>query len=223
MRMAEPVLWAWPAATHVGMTVPKERFARRPGVGTGAREALRDDVESILWVCKLAPGTVNVPASPGVPEIQVFQIRARQSDVPARTLELIDRAIPLPVVFEVLAPDGDSVRYAAALQSGPETAPRHTAFFSTDWLPVETERSPLPASAGRLGDLYVRLLAPLLPVDPLPGENAETLAARATEYQQADREVAALTQKMRAEKQFKRRVELRHALQDAQTRRDKLR
>ena len=34
-------------------------------------------VEQIVWQYKLAPETINLPATPGVPEIQVFGIGSR--------------------------------------------------------------------------------------------------------------------------------------------------
>jgi Domain of unknown function (DUF4391) len=53
--------------------------------GTGARHRVKklfvQQVEQIVWQFKLAPETINLPARPAVPEIQVFAIQLKTPEL----------------------------------------------------------------------------------------------------------------------------------------------
>lgn len=211
------LLYRWPVAAKFGRRVPKEKFYENGHVTNPIREKFVTEVRRITWAYKLAELTINLPGSPAVPEVQVFQIDAKMDDVSDPVLTAIDKAIPFPVVFEITRGDGAnrSVRMVAAHKQLGVGAPQLSAYYSTGWQPVDRERKPVP-TAITLSSLYTALLGPLIPVPVRPGEELSALASRLQTVRKLEREITALERKLRMEPQINRKVELRRTLKTKQ-------
>ena len=212
------LLYRWPVAAKFGSRVPKEKFYENGHVTNPIREKFVTEVQRITWAYKLAEVTINLPGSPAVPEVQVFQIDAKMDDVSEPVLTAIDKAIPFPVVFEVTRGDGanQSVRMVAAHKQLGVSARNFGAYYSTGWQPANAERQPLPTAIS-LPALYTALLDPLIPVTVRPGEEMSELAARLQTVRKLEREITALERKLRTEPQINRKVELRRTLKTKQS------
>lgn len=203
-------LWAWPDGGRRETPIPKEAIVAQTARGrTAVRDLLKSEVAGIRWLRTLTPGVLGVQEAEGLPEIQVIEVTAKRDDVSTAVLNAIDAAIATPVVFEVRsAADERRFRFAASLQHGGATS--RTAVFTTGWLPADC-RGPLPPAVDLRG-FYTALLAPILPVSSRPGENLAALASRASEVLRLEREIERTESRMRNEKQFKKKVELRRSL-----------
>jgi hypothetical protein len=212
------LLYRWPIAAKFGIRVPKEKFYENGHVTSAVREKFVTEVQRITWAYKLAEVTINLPGSPAVPEVQVFQIDAKMKDVSEPVLTAIDKAIPFPAVFEVTRNDGAhrSVRMVAAHKQLGVGVPKLSAYYSTEWQPLDAERQPLP-TAITLSALYAGLLGPLLPVTARPGEGMSEVAARLQTVRKLEREIGALEHKLLTEAQLNRKVELRRTLKTKQS------
>lgn len=210
-------LYRWPDAAKFGRRVPKEKFYEHGTVSTAVREKFIAEVQRITWAYKLAETTINLAGSAAVPEIQIFEIDAKGSDVSEPVLIAIDKAIPFPIIFEINRGEGEaqSTRMVAAHKQLGSGAPKVGAYYSTDWKPIRSKRQPLP-TAITLPALYTALLAPLTPVAVQPGEDVADVAARLEKVRKLEREIAVLERKLRTEPQFNRKVELRRALKTKQ-------
>lgn len=217
------LLYRWPPAAKFGRRVPKEKFYEHGNVNTAVRDEFVSEVARITWGYKLATGTINLPEAPQVPEIQVFEITAKNAEVSEKVLAAIDKAIPTPIVFEITRNlDGAwRTRMVAAhkqlstvAQRG-SAAPKTSQYFTTGWLPDDAERQPLP-TAITLPALYAALLEPLTNVEVRPGEGMSEVADRLKTVGKLEREIAALERKLRTEKQLNRKVELRRTLKTKQ-------
>jgi hypothetical protein len=204
-----PRLYRWPNSARYGKAVPKIKFYEQGKVNTALRERFVAEVQRITWAYKLAESTINLPGSAAVPEIQVFEIEAKGNDVSDVVLAAIDKAVKTPIIFELSR--GGEVRLAAAHKA---TA-RPGAYFTTPWLPAESDRAPLP-TAINLPSLYAALLAPLVPVAAQAGEDVAAIAERVEAARRLEREIAALERKLRNEPQLNRKVELRRTLKTKQ-------
>lgn len=216
-------LFAWPPAAAVGKTIAKAKLVEQASGPSRLRRELTERVDGIRWAFKLSPGTIGLPPTDNVPEIQVIAVDAKSDDVPQAALTAIDRAILTPTVFEVHARRGAGaprVRMAAAF--GPVGAPESgRPWHNSGWLAADAPRVPLPPALNLEG-LYAHLIAALLPVERPPGEPIAHTVQRAGEVDRRDREIARLTAKMRAEPQFNRQVEMRRRVQALQSERDAL-
>lgn len=212
------LLYRWPIAANFGIRVPKEKFYANGHVTNAVREKFVTEVQRITWAYKLAEVTINLPGSSAVPEVQVFQIDAKMDDVSEPVLTAIDKAIPFPAVFEVTRNDGALryVRMVAAHKQLGVGVPKLSAYYSTEWQPLDAERQPLP-TAITLSALYTALLGPLLPVTARPGEGMSEVAGRLQTVRKLEREIGALEHKLLTESQLNRKVELRRTLKTKQS------
>ncbi|MCD1652294.1 DUF4391 domain-containing protein [Halomonas meridiana] len=160
-------LYAWPKQAAFGRVVPKSKIYEHATASAALRERFVQQVEQINWAYKLAPETVNLPATPAVTEIQVFRLSLKGASLDQDVLKAIDRAIPFPLIFELA--QGGRIKLTAAYKR-PAPTPKSAAdssrwvvgsYFETDWQPESTLRQPLPVALDMAG-LYEQLLSPLV-------------------------------------------------------------
>ncbi|WP_416957946.1 DUF4391 domain-containing protein [Nocardioides sp. T5] len=207
------LLYRWPKAAEFGRVVPKTKFYEHASLGSTVKDRFISDVRRITWAYKLAEATINLPGSGEVPEIQIFEIEAKEEDVAEGVLAAIDKAVRTPIIFEISRGEGAGgvIRMVAAHKQLGSGAPKLGPYFSTDWQPVSDDRSPLPTAID-LTTMYTALLEPLTPVVSRAGENVSDVVGRLTTVRALEREIAALERKLRNEPQLNRKVELRRTL-----------
>lgn len=203
-------LYRWPSPAQFRRTVPKTKFYEHASVGSTIKDRFVSDVRRITWAYKLAESTTNLPGGVEVPEIQVFEIEAKQDDVADGVLAAIDKAVRTPIIFEVSRGDSSNkaIRMVAAHKLLGTGVPKLGPYFSTEWHHASSERSALPTAIDLLS-LYTALLQPLTPVALRPGESVPDVVRRLTTVRALEREIAALQRKLRNERQLNRKVELR--------------
>lgn len=231
------ILYDWPRAAAFGRVIPKNKIYEHAGAGTALKDLFVRDVEQIIWAYKLAPETVNLAATERVAEIQVLRITARTKDLDSRILRAIDKAIPFPLLFEIVH-DG-RIKLAAAYKRPSEGGATHWVvgeYFDGEWLPEDTPRTPLPVALD-MGVLYERLLAPLVTgqtsrflaaagvssdaEEPLVAPAAASSMPLEARLQQAEairkqlREIERIKARLSREKQFNKRVAINTELRAA--------
>lgn len=217
------ILYRWPTAAKFGSRISKEKFYEHGTISTAVRGKFISEVQRITWEYKLANATINLPGTPSVPEVQVFEISTKQSDVSDQVLSAIDKAIPFPIIFEITRDFGNGqVRMVAAHKQFGAGAPKGSQYFSTGWQAAETARQPIP-TAITLPALYAALLEPLTEVEVRPGEEMSEVADRLKVIGKLEREIAALERKLRTEQQLNRKLELRRELRSKQVEREQQR
>lgn len=211
------VLYQWPAGSRFGAHVPKAKLYENAPVPAALREKFIAEVQRITWTHKLAEGTINLPGSPAVPEIEVLQIDSKCDDVADAVLAVIDKAIPNPIVFEIAreAAERREVRMVAAYKLHGAGTPKTPAYYSTRWMPADTERGPMPTAIS-LPALYSALLAPLTPIEIRPGEEMSDVGARLEAVRRLQREIVGLERRLRSEPQLNRKIDLRRKLKAKQ-------
>ena len=215
-------LYAWPKQAAFGRVVPKSKIYEHAAVSAALKERFVQQVEQINWAYKLAPETVNLPATPAVAEIQVFRISLKGASLDHEVLKAIDRAIPFPLIFELV--QGGRIKLVAAYKR-PAQNPKSAAdssrwvmgsYFETDWQPESSPRQPLPGALN-LGALYEKLMYHLSPLIPRPQEPLADLLERGEQVQARQREIDRITSQLKREKQFNRKVELNTTLRRLKT------
>jgi hypothetical protein len=211
------LLYRWPRAAKFGRVVPKTKFYEHAAVPAAVREKFVAEVQRITWAYKLAETTINLPGTTAVPEIQVFQIDAKDDDVSEPVLTAIDKAVKTPIIFEITRGDGPErrTRMAATHKLFSSGVPKLGTYYTTEWHPNDDDRRPLP-TAINLATLYTALLEPLTTLAVRPGEEVSEVAARLETVRKLERELATLERKLRTEPQLNRKVELRRALRTKQ-------
>ncbi|MEA9750760.1 DUF4391 domain-containing protein [Xanthomonas campestris pv. raphani] len=207
-----PALVSYPAQAAFGRVLPKFKVYERSGASARLKELFVRQVEQIAWAYKLAPETLNLPARPDVPEIQVFSLQLKALELHRDVLRCIDGAIPFPIIFD-LAFDGRTRVIAAYKRPSETDASRWVLsdYFATDWLPADCQRTAMPVAL-HMGGLYEQLLNRLIPLPARPKESLADLVARVEQAQTLQRELDKTTALLSNEKQFNRKVEINAAL-----------
>lgn len=217
-----PALFDFPPQAKVGRVLPKSKIYQHGRVSAALRERFVRQVEQITWQYKLAPETINLPARAGIEEIEIFDVALKTDALDEDVLRAIDRAIPLPIVFQLQ--HGQRTRMAAAYKrpSAAEAGKWVIAdYFAGEWQPAAAERRALPMALD-LHSLYEQLLRSLLPQAARPGESLAEQVERLTRLRSRQNEYSKIETRLHKEKQFNRKVALNAQLRDLKTEIDQL-
>lgn len=213
-------LFAWPPAAKVESRIARDRLFRQAGGGKAIRALYDAQVERIDWAFKLFERSVNLPPAGGVDEIEVFRLTLRGDRIDDRVLAHIDKAIPHPILFELVrhAPDGDEVMLAAAYKRRSEADKSQAValeHWRGQWVAATQAREPLPQAASLEG-LYAGLLRSLWPHGSRGGESLRSQAERLSRIATQGKAVERLQLKLRREGDFARKTEINRELRAAQ-------
>ena len=89
-------LFHYPKQAAFERVLPKNKIYVHAKPSSALRKQFVRQVDKIVWQYKLSPETVNLPARPGVPEIQIFAIALKTPELSEDVLRCIDQAIPFP-------------------------------------------------------------------------------------------------------------------------------
>lgn len=209
------VVYQFPKAAEYGRVIPKNKIYKY-GSSSKAIKQLFNEVDQIRWSYKLAPNTVNLPATNAVQEIQVISITLRGNSLSDEVLQVIDMSIPSPILFELNT--GNKLQYAACFKRRNEADKSRwviSGYFRSEWMSLDTKRQPIPVSLS-LETLYHSFICLLVSLVPRKGESIQSLVDRANLIKMKLKEAEKLVKKRNAEKQFKYRVELNQALHELQ-------
>ncbi|QTO52772.1 DUF4391 domain-containing protein [Duffyella gerundensis] len=198
----------YPKQAVFGRTLPKSKIYEHSGANTRLKDLFVEQVDQIVWQYKLAPETINLLARPGVPELQIFSIQLKTSELNLDVLRCIDGAVQFPIIFE-LSFDGRTKVIAAYKRPNESDASRWVLsdYFATAWLPSDCERAAMPLAL-ELGGLYEQVLHRLIPTPPRLQESLADLVSRAELVAAKQREVEKVASRLAKEKQFNRKVEI---------------
>jgi hypothetical protein len=196
----------YPSQAAFGRTLPKSKLYAHSHAGTRLKTLFVQQVEQIVWQFKLAPETINLPARPAVPEIQVFSIQLKTPELSFDVLRAIDQAVQFPIIFE-LAHAGRTQVVACHKRLSEADASRWVLsdYFASGWLADNVQRSAMPVVL-HLGSLYEQLLRALLPLPARPHETLAEHVARLDAMAAKQREAERTAARLGKERQFNRKV-----------------
>jgi len=214
-------LFTFPKSAAFGKVLPKNKIYEHSGANTRLKELFVEQVERIVWQYKLAPETINLPARPGVPEIQIFSIQLKSTELHEDVLRCIDGAVQFPILFELNQGQGEQAKtqvVAAYKRPSEADASRWvlSSYFTSDWMPASTARTAMPLALD-MAHLYAVLLQGLIPLSARPQESLADLVARAEQVAAKQREVEKAASRLAKEKQFNRKVEINAELRKLKT------
>lgn len=197
----------FPRTTIVGKPIPKNAFYKHLEVNAKMKQHFVDDVDSIHWLYKLAPSTINVEDGKLVHEVVVFSAALKSEDCPDDVFLFIDQNMPRHVVF-ILEYDN---RYKVLLnykewkdgQNGPF---RIIKTFVTDWL---TDNQLLLTLEGQNMDaLYESIAGQVSGFGTKKAEDTKRIVELEGLIDKAKRDVESIQKRIRNERQLNRQMEL---------------
>ena len=205
------MLFDYPTKARFGRKIPKSKLYENASVNTKLKDKFVNQIEKIVWQYKLAPDTLNLDATNKVPEIQVFDIFLKTKEVDQTLLEVIDKAIPLPIIFQIHK--GNKVKIKAAYKRPSESANNKwviESYFESEWLDKYSTKQPMPQALD-LGKLYEQLLKSLMPVEVTSSKTTQTLDEQVgiiNQINSLQKELDKLNSKYKKEKQRNRQFEI---------------
>lgn len=208
------MLFEYPKKAEFGRIVPKSKIYERAKPSTKLRNQFVAELGQIVWKCKLAQETINLPPRSGVTEIQVFSLAARTSELSEAVLRCVDKTIPSPVVYEISFEE--KVKVVVAYKRQSDSTPDEWVvdlYFESEWFPSNAKRKPLPVVLD-MGSLYEAFICELIPYPSKHDESLRELVERMGTLYSKKSESEKLRRKIEAEKQFNRKVELNSQLNE---------
>lgn len=219
--MSEPsnknALFSYPPQAAFGRTLPKNKLYEKAGANTRLKDLFVAQVEQIVWQYKLAPETINLPAKPGVPEVQVFSIHLKVPELHLDVLRCIDGAVQYPIIFE-LCFEGRVQPIACHKRLSEADASQWVCsdYFAGSWQAADAARTPLPMALD-LAALYESLLRQLISVPARPQEKLADQVQRMGKLAALQRAVDKTQAQLAKEKQFNRKVGINAQLRQLKT------
>ena len=205
------MLFDYPTKARFGRKIPKSKLYENASVNTKLKDKFVNQIEKIVWQYKLAPDTLNLDATDKVPEIQIFDVFLKTKEVDQVLLEVIDKAIPLPIIFQIHK--GNKVKIKAAYKRPSESANNKwviESYFESEWLDKYSTKQPMPQALD-LGKLYEQLLKSLMPVDVISSKTTQTIDQQVDKINNINslqKELDKLNSKYKKEKQRNRQFEI---------------
>ncbi len=207
-----------PKTTEFNKRIPKQKFYENLSVTPAVKKAFTEQIKIIYWRNKLATTTLNLAPGEQVTEIEVFEIKLNSPDLDENVLRLIDREIPYHILF-LLEYDGKyqaAVGYKEAAGSG-KAAFKVDRYYRTEWL--AEEELPLYLEGLTIDSAYENFIRQIAGNSLSSGE--DTTLKESVEQQkhreQLEKQIATLEVKMKKEKQFNRKMELKAEIKKLQS------
>jgi len=208
------MFYEFPKQAAFGKTIPKKKIYEQSSPNSKIMDKFVKEVEKIIWSYKLSPDTINIPASKSVHEIQIFTIILRTDDFSTEILQIIDKAIPSPIIFQLYY-QGKVCNYAAYKR--PSEADRSkwviSSYFGNDgFIQYQSDMKERLPIAIDMGSLYELILKDMIPIPSRDGESLKDLVDRFETLTSKEKEAIKLESRMKKEKQFNRKVEINRSL-----------
>lgn len=221
-------LYQFPQQAKVDRIIPKNKFYEQGKANTKIEQLFVDQVENIRWAYKLASSTIHLQEQEDLKEIQIFQVKSRVEDLDVSILSFIDKLILTPIIFEVVYQD--KVKVIATykrLNQSDKSKVVIGQYYASDWLD-DAGRVELPLYLN-LADLYEHFITLLLPISSSEylENDAEPVSIElklqlAQQIETLQKQLIKLKSKLKAEKQFNRKIELNKYIQAIETDLNKL-
>jgi hypothetical protein len=219
------MFFEYPKATSFGRKIPKSKFYENAKLNTKLKDKFINQIDKIVWQYKLASNTLNLDATKAVPEIQILDLFLKTKEVDLDILTLIDKAIPLPIIFQIHYEK--KIKIKATYKRPSESNSDNWVFDSyieSHWEAHDVIRQPLPQVLN-LEKLYESLLTELIPVEFKSNEKKENIGIRFDIIKQAKllkKDIETLNMKYKQEKQRNRQFDINKQIKLKQKELDKL-
>lgn len=201
-------MFGFPVSTEFNKRIPKQKFYENIEVSPAVKRIFVEQIRIIYWRNKLAAATLNLAAGDAVTEIEIFEVKLNTPQLDEAVLRQIDKAIPYHILF-VLTYEGKAqawIGYKEAT-SGSNTF-KVNRYYHTEWMPEnELQFSVDGLNMDAVYESLVRQIAGER-LQALSHESLKESVGRDEERRRLEKQIAALENKIRKEKQLNRRMEM---------------
>ena len=199
-----------PKSTEFNKRIPKQKFYENMEISPVIKQIFVEQIKMIYWRNKIAVSTTNLATGHDVTEIEVFEIRLNHSELDERVLRQIDREIPYHILF-LLEYEGkyqEWIGYKEITTSGNKRG-KVGKYYHSDWRLEEELHLWLEGlNIDTIYENLVRQIAGDKLKKVTPDESLKESITKDEKKEQLEKQISALTVKIRKEKQLNKQIEL---------------
>lgn len=203
-----------PKSTEFNKRIPKQKFYENMEISPVIKQIFVERIKMIYWRNKIAVSTTNLAAGNDVTEVEVFEIRLNHLELDERVLRQIDKEIPYHILF-LLEYEGKYqawIGYKEIIVTGNNRI-KLGGYYHTDW--CDKDKFPLRMEGLSLDAVYENFVRQIASDKLRKGTSDESLKESVTKEEkkkQLEKQINALTVKIRKEKQLNKQMELNSEL-----------
>ncbi len=199
-----------PKSTEFNKRIPKQKFYENMEISPVIKQIFVEQIKMIYWRNKIAVSTTNLATGHDVTEIEVIEIRLNHSELDERVLRQIDREIPYHILF-LLEYEGKYqawIGYKEITTSGNKRV-KVGKYYHSDWRLEEELHLWLEGlNIDTIYENLVRQIAGDKLKKVTPDESLKESITKDEKKEQLEKQISALTVKIRKEKQLNKQIEL---------------
>lgn len=181
-----------PKECIVDKFIPKKIFYEKVSLSSNLKQEFVDKVDKIYWKYKISEDTLNISKTENVEEIEIFELTLKEKVNCQSIIKVITRNIPYIILFEICY--NDEVQYAIK---------HNDDMYFTNW----NEKIDFNLNGINLNVVYENIIRSVTNI-PEQNNNINEELEKSKRLKEIQKEMERLERKMKAEKQFNRKVEL---------------
>jgi len=204
----------FPKAALFDKIIAKEKILKKGKATAAVRLIFKNEIDRVRCLYEMTSANINLPSSGSVPKILVIRIDAKSSKLSHKTMEAIDNAFGIPLVFEIH--NKKRLRYIACYRrrsDNDKTKWVFSDYFESGWINEDAPTVAMPISLN-LKSLYHQLIRNLIPKSDNRDISLPELVKNSEKVRRLERETVRLQGRIKREKQFNRKVELNRVLNE---------
>lgn len=172
--------------------IPKKIFYEKVSLSTKLKQEFVDKIDKIYWKYKISEDTLNISKAENVEEIEIFELTLKEKVNCQNIIKVITKNIPYIILFEICY--NDEVQYAIK---------HNDDIYFTNW----NEKINFNFNGIDLNVVYENIIRSVTNISE-QNDNIDDELEKDKKLKEVQKEIERLESKMKAEKQFNRKVEL---------------
>ena len=181
-----------PKECIVDKFIPKKIFYEKVSLSSNLKQEFVDKIDKIYCKYKISEDTLNISKTENVEEIEIFELTLKEKVNCQNIIKVITRNIPYIILFEIYY--NDEVQYAIK---------HNDDFYFTNW----NEKIDFNFNGIDLNVVYENIIRSVTNISE-QSNNIDTELEKDKKLKEVQKEIERLESKMKAEKQFNKKVEL---------------
>lgn len=181
-----------PKECVVDKFIPKKIFYEKVSLSSNLKQEFVDKIDKIYWKYKISEDTLNISKTENVEEIEIFELTLKEKVNCQNIIKVITKNIPYIILFEICYKD--EVQYAIK---------HNDDIYFTNW----NEKIDFDLNGIDLNVVYEKIIRSVTNISEQDNNIDEELE-KGKKFKEIQKEIERLENKMKAEKQFNKKVEL---------------
>lgn len=195
-----------PKECIVDKFVPKKIFYEKVNLSSNLKQEFVDKIDKIYWKYKISEDTLNISKTENVEEIEIFELILKEKVNCQNIIKVITRNIPYIILFEICY--NDEVQYAIK---------RNDDIYFTNW----NEKINFNFNGIDLNVVYENIIRNITNISE-QSNNIDEELKKCKKLKRIQKEIERIGNKMKAEKQFNKKVELNKSILELKKQKEEL-